>query len=110
MLICHVSHRDRNQKSYKTGLEQGGKCKTRLAHGFHFQKVTVRLNEPFKSAPQAFAADRQVRAKNSVFTCAQQLDELMAQNIRSSICESLHQQSRKIHRFLLQLIVIITRQ
>ena len=25
-------------------FEQGGGCKTRLAHGFHFQKVTAGLN------------------------------------------------------------------
>ena len=36
------------------------------------------LNEPLKSVPQVYAADRKVHAKKSVFTCEQQLHELMA--------------------------------
>ena len=36
---------------------QGGKCETRLVHGFHFRKITVSLNEWVKPAPQVFAAE-----------------------------------------------------
>ena len=43
-----------------------------------FLKVTAGLNERPKLVPQVCAADRKVHAKNSVFTCEQQLHELMA--------------------------------
>jgi len=58
-------------------LEHGGKCRTKLVHGFHFRKVTAGLNEPLKSIAQVFATDHQLRVNNFDCTCAQQLLELM---------------------------------
>ena len=57
---------------------QGDKCKTSLAHGFHFQKVTAGLSELLKSAPQTFAADPRIHAKNSdIKMCATDIHQLM---------------------------------